>query len=283
VAEYLATSRGVECAADRVAIVSGTQEALDLAARLLLDPGDRVALEDPGYAGAAQVFQALGARLVAVPVDGEGMVLDRKKLEGVRLVYLTPAHQFPLGVSMSVARRLALLEWARGSGAVLLEDDYDSEYRYAGMPLPALQGPDRSGSVIFTGSFSKVLFPALRLGYLVLPEDLMNRFAAGQSLSHRHAAYLEQVVLTDFITQGHFGRHLRRMREVYAGRLGVLLEEVKSRLAGALEISGVEAGLQTAGWLAPGLDAPGIAARRAAPRGTRKRSGAECGRLSGWL
>ncbi len=264
VAEYLATSRGVACTPERVAIVSGTQEALDLTARLLLDQGDRVALEDPGYSGAAQVFEALGARLMPVPVDGEGMVLDRKRLDGARLVYLTPAHQFPLGVSMSIARRLALLEWARGAGAVLLEDDYDSEYRYAGRPLPALQGIDRSGSVIFTGSFSKVLFPALRLGYLVLPEDLVDRFAAAQSLTHRHAGYLEQVVLTDFITQGHFGRHLRRMREVYAGRLGVLLEEVKARLAGALEISGVEAGLQTAAWLAPGLDASRIVERLAA-------------------
>ncbi|MBK7715344.1 MAG: PLP-dependent aminotransferase family protein [Gemmatimonadetes bacterium] len=263
VAEYLTTARGVHCTPERVAIVSGTQEALDLTARLFLDPGSRVAIEDPGYSGARMAFQGAGARLVPLPVDAEGLVLDRRRLEGVRLVYVTPAHQFPLGVSMSVARRLALLGWARETGALILEDDYDSEYRYAGRPLPALQGLDTGAQVIFTGSFSKVLFPALRLGYLVLPDDLVERYEAAQSLTHRHAAYLEQVVLTDFIAAGHFGRHLRRMREVYAGRLALLAEEVRGRLAGALELGGVEAGLQTAGWLAAGLDADAIAARAA--------------------
>jgi len=215
-ADYLRTSRGVRCAAEQVAIVSGVQEALDLAARVLLDPGDRVCLEEPGYVGAARVLEACGARISAVPVDGEGMALPGPRLAGARLAYVTPAHQFPLGTSMSLPRRLALLDWARRSGALLFEDDYDSEYRYSGRPLPALQGLDRHGLVLFAGSFSKVLFPSLRLGYLVIPEDLVDRFAAAKSVASRHAPPFEQAVLSEFITEGHFGRHVRRMREVYA-------------------------------------------------------------------
>jgi GntR family transcriptional regulator/MocR family aminotransferase len=166
---------------------------------------------------------------------------------------------------MSLARRLQLLEWARKSGAVIFEDDYDSEYRYSGRPIPALQGLDRNGLVLYAGSFSKVLFPALRLGYVVIPAGWLHRVEAMQSLTIRHAPLLEQLVLSDFITEGHFGRHLRRMREVYAERLSVLLEEARLRLAGLLEISDVEAGLQTAGWLRGGLDAE-LAAAAAAKR-----------------
>ena len=254
VADYLTASRGVRCVADQVAIVSGVQEALDVVARLFLDRGDRVAIEDPGYVGATHVFEALGATVVPAAVDTEGITVDGPALNGARLVYVTPAHQFPLGVGMSLSRRLALLEWARRSGAVIVEDDYDSEYRYAGRPVPALQGLDRHGQVLYTGSFSKVLFPSLRLGYLVVPADLADRVAATQSVTHRHAPLLEQAVLSDFITGGHFGRHLRRMREIYAERLQVLLECAGERLAGLLEISGVEAGLQTAGWLSEGID-----------------------------
>jgi GntR family transcriptional regulator/MocR family aminotransferase len=261
VAAYLTTARGVQCSAEQVAIVSGVQEALDLVARLFLNPGDRVAIENPGYIGAAFAFEAFGATVVPVPVDAEGLTLG-DPLQGARLVYVTPAHQFPLGVSMSLPRRLALLEWARTSGALLFEDDYDSEYRYSGRPVPALQGLDRHGQVLFAGSFSKVLFPSLRLGYLVLPPDLVDRFAAAQSVTHRHAPLLDQAVLADFLVEGHFGRHIRRMREVYAERLSVLLESAKESLAGRLEISGVEAGLQTVGWLRGGID--GEAAEKAA-------------------
>jgi GntR family transcriptional regulator/MocR family aminotransferase len=163
---------------------------------------------------------------------------------------------------MSLPRRLALLEWARASGALLFEDDYDSEYRYSGRPVPALQGLDRHGQVLFAGSFSKVLFPSLRLGYLVLPPDLVDPFAATQSVTHRHAPLLDQAVLADFLAEGHFGRHVRRMREIYAERLSVLLASAKESLAGRLEISGVEAGLQTVGWLRGGID--GEAAEKAA-------------------
>ena len=260
VATYLSTSRGVKCIPEQVAIISGVQEALDLAARLFLNPGDRVCMENPGYPGAAIAFKAGGAKVCAIRLDDEGMQVQDLSMRGARLIYVTPGHQFPVGVTMSLARRLRLLEWAGKSGALILEDDYDSEYRYAGRPVPALQGLDRHGLVMFTGSFSKVLFPSLRLGYLVLPADLVDHVSKTLSVTNRHAPLLEQAVLCDFITEGHFGRHLRRMREVYAERLSVLLECARHSLTGLLEISGVEAGLQTAAWLPRGLDSELVAA-----------------------
>jgi GntR family transcriptional regulator/MocR family aminotransferase len=202
------------------------------------------------------VIEAVGAKICAVPLDAEGM---RVPDGGARLVYVTPGHQFPTGTIMSLSRRLELLEWARRSGALIFEDDYDSEYRYSGRPVPAMQGLDRTGQVIFAGSFSKVLFPSLRLGYLVIPPDLVPRFEAAKSVATRHAPLLDQAVLCDFIAEGHFGRHLRRMREIYAERLTVLLETARQRLSGLLELSNVEAGLQTAGWLSGGLDAESAA------------------------
>jgi len=263
VAEYLSTSRGVRCVPEQVAIVSGVQEALDLTARLLLNPGDRVCVENPGYPGAVLVFKAFRARICAAGVDDQGIEVRRLPSQGVRLIYVTPGHQFPLGTTMTLARRLQLLEWAQKSGAVILEDDYDSEYRYSGRPIPALQGLDGSGLVLYAGSFSKVLFPALRLGYVVVPSGLLHHFEAIQSLTFRHAPMLEQLVLSDFITEGHFGRHLRRMRAVYAERLSVMLDEARQRLAGLLEISSVEAGLQTTGWLCGGMDAESATAAAA--------------------
>jgi len=265
IADYLITSRAVRCAPEQIAIVSGVQEALDLVARLFLNPGDRVCMENPGYIGASLVFESVGAKISALGLDNEGMQLRAQGLRGARLVYVTPGHQFPLGISMSLPRRLQLLEWARESGALIFEDDYDSEYRYSGRPVPALQGLDRNGSVLFAGSFSKVLFPSLRLGYLVIPPDLVNYFAATKSVISRHAPMVDQAVLCDFITEGHFGRHLRRMRGVYAERLSVLLQRARERLAGLLDISGVEAGLQTVGWLRGGITAES-AARAAAAR-----------------
>jgi len=265
VASYLSTSRGVKCVPEQVAIISGVQEALDLAVRLFLNPGDRVCMENPGYPGAAIAFKAGGAKVSAIRLDDEGMQVQDASMRGARLVYVTPGHQFPFGVTMSLARRLRLLEWAGKSGALILEDDYDSEYRYAGRPVPALQGLDRDGLVLFTGSFSKVLFPSLRLGYLVVPPDLVDYVSATLSVTSRHAPLLEQAVLCDFITEGHFGRHLRRMRQIYAERLSVLLECAHQSLTGLLEISGVEAGLQTAGWLRSGLDGE-LAAAAAAKR-----------------
>ena len=266
IAHYLSTSRGVNCSAEQVAIVSGVQEALDLAARVCLDPGDRVCMESPGYTGAANVFEAVGAKIVPVPLDYEGMRVRAKDFADARLVYITPGHQFPMGITMTLARRLKLLECARRSGALIFEDDYDSEYRYGGRPVPALQGLDGHGIVLFAGSFSKVLFPSLRLAYMVVPPDLTEHFAATISVTTRHAPLLEQAILCDFITAGHFGRHLRRMREIYAERLSILLESARETLGGLLEIVGIEAGLQTAAWLAEGIDGES-AMKAAAQRG----------------
>jgi GntR family transcriptional regulator/MocR family aminotransferase len=262
VADYLRTARGVRCTEAQVAVVSGAQEALDLLGRIVLDPGDRVCMESPGYLGAALIFEAFGAKVAPVPVDADGMRVPDPRTRSVRLAYVTPGHQFPLGMTMSLPRRFELLEWARTTGALIVEDDYDSEYRFSGRPIPALQGLDQHDLVAFVGSFSKVLFPSLRLGYLVVPPDLIDLVAAAKSVTNRHAPVLDQAILCDFITAGHFGRHLRRMREVYADRLGVLLAEAERQLSGLLEISGVEAGLQTAGWLSPGIT--GAAAAQAA-------------------
>jgi GntR family transcriptional regulator/MocR family aminotransferase len=268
VAGYLNTSRGVKCSADQVLIISGVQQALDRAAHLLLDPDDPVWLEEPGYAGAAYAFQAVGARICRVPVDSEGLNLEigQRRCPRPKLVYVTPAHQFPLGATMSLRRRLALLEWARKSGSLIFEDDYDSEYRYSGRPIPALQGLDRAAMVIFAGSFSDVLFPALRLGYLVVPPDLVEIFAAAESVSTHQPPLIDQAILADFINEGHFARHVRRMRELYANRLATLLECARQRLKGLLEIPDVEAGLRTVGWLQNGIRAE-AAAKAAAERG----------------
>ena len=206
---------------------------------------------------AAAVLRAVGAQICRVPVDTEGLDVERgiRRWPRPKLVYVTPAHQFPLGVTMSLRRRLALLEWARKAGVLIFEDDYDSEYRYSGRPVPALQGLDRAGVVIFGGSFSAVMFPALRLGYLVVPPEMVDVFAAAQSVSTHHPPLLGQAVLCDFIREGHFARHIRRMREVYAERLNVLLKAAREQLSGLLEISTVEAGLQTIGWLRRGISA----------------------------
>jgi GntR family transcriptional regulator/MocR family aminotransferase len=264
VADYLNTSRGVKCAADQAVIISGVQEALDRTAHLLLDPGDPVWMEEPGYPGAAAAFRAVGATISPVPVDSEGLNLEAgNKLPKPRLVYVTPAHQFPLGVTMSLRRRLSLLEWAGKTGAIIFEDDYDSEYRYSGRPIPALQGFDRSHSVIFAGSFTDVLFPALRLGYMVLPPGLVDVFAAAEAVSTHHPPLIDQAILCDFIREGHFARHVRRMRELYAERLSVLLKSAKEKLSGLLEIPAVEAGLRTVGWLQNGISAERAAQRAA--------------------
>jgi GntR family transcriptional regulator/MocR family aminotransferase len=263
-ADYLKTSRGVKCVPGQIMIVSGVQEALDLAGRVLINPGDRICMEDPGYLGAALVFEALGAKIFPVRVNDEGMEVPGPRHRDIRLTYVTPAHQFPLGIGMSLCRRLELLEWARTSGSLIFEDDYDSEFRYSGRPVPALQGLDQHGAVLFAGSLSKVLFPSLRLGYLVIPRNLVDHFAATRSVISRHAPLPEQAILADFMTEGHFGRHIRRMREVYAERRGVLLECARERLMGLLDIAGVEAGLQTAAYLPPGVPGEAVVTAAAA-------------------
>jgi GntR family transcriptional regulator/MocR family aminotransferase len=259
----LSSSRGVNCAPEQIAIVSGLQEALDFVGRIFLKPGDQVCMENPGYTGAVLAFQAYGAKIVACDLDDEGVRLEQLPRRGVRLLYITPAHQFPLGTTMSVARRLQILEWARKSSAVIFEDDYDSEFRFSGRPIPALQGLDRHGLVLYAGSFSKVLFPGLRLGYVVLPPDVINAFEAAKSLTSRHSPILDQVVLSEFISEGHFARHIRRMRQLYGERLSMLLESARQKLAGMLTISDIEAGLQTVGWLGSGLTGESVAAAAA--------------------
>lgn len=254
-AHYLGSSRGVRCTADQVVIVSGVQQALDLLARLLLKRDDPVWVEDPAYVGATMAFSNAGAKVVPVPVDEQGLSVSA----GVRMcgrprgMYLTPAHQFPLGVTMSLERRIEVLKFASRVGAFVIEDDYDSEYRFEGRPVPALQSLDRSSSVILVGSFSKLLFPSLRLGYVLLPPSLIDYFLAFRLQTDFRSVSLDQAVLCDFIEGGHLGRHLRRMRDLYAGRLATLLDGGRRPLKGLLEISNIQAGLYTVGFLKNGM------------------------------
>ena len=268
IAAYLGASRGVSCMPEQVIVVAGSQQGLDLAARVLLDPDDPVWVEEPGYIGARGALAGAGARLVAVPVGREGLDLAAgMSLEpAARMVYVTPSHQYPLGVTMSLSRRLALLDWARAAGAWILEDDYDSEFRYAGRPLAALQGLDMDGRVIYCGTFSKVLFPALRLGYLVVPPDLVDAFVTARALLDRHPPTLEQVVLASFIGEGHFLRHIRRMRALYRERQSVLLAAARETLGELVELAPAETGMHLLGLLPPGVD-DRAAARAAAAYG----------------
>jgi GntR family transcriptional regulator/MocR family aminotransferase len=244
IADYVARARAVECRPEQVVVVYGSQQGLDLVARLLLDPGDRVVLEEPHYAGARRVFQAAGAHLVAVPVDGEGLCVDAiRPATQMRLACVTPSHQFPTGAVMTLSRRIALLAWAERAGAYVLEDDYDSEYRYAGRPVESLQGLDRSGHVLYLGTFSKVMFPALRLGYLVLPEPLVAPFTAAKALADTGGAGLEQRALADFLNEGHFERHVRRTRARNRVRRAALLAAIAEHLGERAEVAGGGAGL----------------------------------------
>ena len=251
VAAYLQTSRAVRCEPEQVLIVAGAQQALALIAQVLIDETDAVWMEDPCYLGARNAFGAAGARVVSVPVDREGFDLQSalQKNKTARLACVTPSHQFPLGVVMSLARRLALIEWARANNAWIVEDDYDSEFRYAGRPLASLQGLDKAGRVLYVGTFSKTIFPALRLGYLVVPENLVDVFTAARALSDSHSPSIDQAILTDFIEAGHFSRHIRRMRALYAERQAALVAAAQKYLAGLLDVSKDEAGMHLVGWL----------------------------------
>ncbi len=257
IAEPLRTARAVRCEADQVLVVSGSQAALRVCAAALLRPGggDVVAVEEPGYPGARVALAAGGATLAPVPVDAEGVDVGALRALGpnVRAAYVTPSHQYPLGVSMSAARRLALLEWSARTGAWLLEDDYDSEYRYVSRPLGALQGMDAAGRVVYVGTFSKVMFPALRVGYLVVPPPLWDDFVAAREALDLFSPTLYQLALADFLREGHFARHLRRMRATYARRREALLDGLARHCAGALEVHNADAGLHVTTLLARGL------------------------------
>ena len=224
IAEYVGASRGVRCSPEQIIVTLGVQQAVDLIGRFLLATGDQVWMEDPGYSGALQTLRATGARIVPVPVDGDGLIVKtgRKLAPKAKLAYVTPANQFPMGVTMSADRRLELLRWAASANAWIVEDDYDAEYRYVGHPVAALQALDNCGCVIYVGTFTKMLFNALRLGFMVLPERLVEAFVSARSFVDRHPPTLDQAILAEFITEGHFGHHLRRMRQTYAERIDVL-------------------------------------------------------------
>jgi GntR family transcriptional regulator/MocR family aminotransferase len=265
IAAYLGMARGVRCTADQVIVVAGAQSGLSLAARVLLDPGDAAFVEDPGYYGARAAIVAAGARPIPVIVDAEGIDVEAARRSAAAAVaYVTPSHQFPLGVTMSLPRRLALLAWARAAGMYIVEDDYDSEYRYVGDPLPSLQGLDSAGRVIYVGSFSKVLFPALRIGYIVVPDQLNEAFVTTARFAAFHVSTLEQAALTDFIADGHFARHIRRMRALYAQRGATLVNAIGQHLDGHVEVTAAHAGLHLIGWLRDGVDDARVAARAAA-------------------
>jgi GntR family transcriptional regulator / MocR family aminotransferase len=245
IAAHLRTARGVRCEAHQIMIVSGSQQALEISARALLDPGDRVWMEEPGYSFARTVFSFSGCGIVPVPVDAEGLnvAVGIKKSPSARAVLVTPSHQYPLGVTMSASRRLQLLDWAESHGSWIMEDDYDSEYRYESMPVTSLQGLDRNSRVVYIGTFSKVLFPSLRLGYIVIPADLVERFLAVRFAIDIAPGNFHQAVLADFIREGHFSRHIRRMRGIYAERRGALIESIRAELGDRAEIQGAEAGM----------------------------------------
>jgi GntR family transcriptional regulator / MocR family aminotransferase len=245
VCNYLRTARGVRCESQQVMIVSGSQEALEVSARVLLDPGSSVWVEEPGYWLTRRVLTFAGCRLVPVPVDGEGLNVAAgiKKCRNARAVYVAPSHEFPLGVTMSASRRLQLLDWAERSKAWIVEDDYDSEYRYDSMPIASLQGLDSNSRVIYIGTFSKVLFPSLRLGYMVIPKDLVHHFLEARRTIDISPAYLYQAVVTDFIREGHFARHIRRMRQLYGDRRALLVKCLRQEFRSSLEVMGSEAGM----------------------------------------
>ena len=251
IAEYLRAARGVNCSAEQVIVTAGSQQALDLAARLLLDPGDAAWVEDPGYLGARGALRAAGVRSIPVPVDSGGLsvVEGEKRAPKARLACVTPSHQYPLGMTMPLSRRTSLLAWARRHRAWIVEDDYDSEFRYSGRPLQALQGLDPIGCVIYTGTFSKVLFPSLRLGYMVVPESLVDTFVSARALVDRHPPGLEQAIVAEFLAEGHFARHVRRMRTLYAERQEALVLALGREFGGAIEASPAEAGMNLTAWL----------------------------------
>jgi GntR family transcriptional regulator/MocR family aminotransferase len=265
-AAYLARSRGLRCDADQVLIVSGSQQGLDLLARVCLDVGDTAAVEDPGYPPARAICTAAGASILPVAVDDEGLVVAALRGQAAmpRLLYVTPSHQYPTGVTLSLRRRLELLEWAAAAGTLVVEDDYDSEFRYSGRPLPALQGLDERGCVAYVGSCSSVLFPPLRIGWIVAPRRLFAPLVAAKWLADRQTATLDQQVLADFIASGDFTRHLRRSRRLYGGRRGALAAAVATHLPPACRLTGDAAGLQTLLVLPDGIAEAAVVAGAAA-------------------
>lgn len=242
---YLRTARAVKCDPSQVMIVSGSQQALEISSRVVLDPGDSAWIEEPGYWLTRSVLRGAGAKMVPVPVDEEGLNVAAgiKMRRKARAAFVTPSHQYPLGVTMSASRRMHLLDWAQQAGSWVIEDDYDSEYRFENMPIASLQGLDGHSRVIYIGTFSKTLFPALRLGYVVMPADLVERFTAVRHALDLTPAYMSQAVLNDFMREGHFARHIRKMRALYHERRTALVESIEKEFEGEVEILGAQAGM----------------------------------------
>lgn len=256
VAAHLKSARGVNCSAEQIVITSGAQQALDLTARIFLSKGDTVLMENPCYKEAQNSFAAIGAKIVSVDVDAEGFDAEKipKTSENAKLIYVTPSHQYPLGVTMTLARRLALLEWANRHNAFIIEDDYNSEFRYSGRPLASLQGLDKNNRVIYIGTFSKTIFPALRIGCAVLPPELVDVFTTARALADVHSPAIEQAILAEFIAEGHFARHVRRMRKLYERRQEILVSECEKHLKDLLKVEKADAGMHVIGWLRENVD-----------------------------
>jgi GntR family transcriptional regulator/MocR family aminotransferase len=265
---YLRAARAVKCDPSQIMIVSGSQQALDITTRVLLDPGDSVLIEEPGYRLERTILSAAGCRIKPMPVDQEGMEVSQaiRKYPGARAAFVTPSHQFPMGSTMSAARRLLLLNWAQRCGGWVIEDDYDSEYRFDAQPIASLQGLDANARVIYIGTFSKVLLPSLRIGYIVIPPDLVERFTAVRFAMDIYPAYLLQEVLADFMAFGHFGRHIRKMRQIYSRRRSALVESIQTLFGDTLEIHGAAAGMHVTVTLPSGFDDREIAACAARER-----------------
>ncbi|MCB5943612.1 PLP-dependent aminotransferase family protein [Acidocella sp. KAb 2-4] len=257
-AEHLRTARGVRCEPEQIVITTGIHQSIDLTARLLTDPGDTVWLEDPCYWGLRHSLQSLGLKLRPVPVDAEGLNWSGTRGAAPRFIVATPSHQYPLGMVMTLPRRQALLEQARAHGSWIVEDDYDSEFRYGTRPITSLQGLDRDGLVIYVGSLSKTLFPGLRMGYIVAPPSLAAAFAEGVAELYREGQLQQQAMLADFIAEGHFAAHIRRMRGLYSRRRQALLEAIHAEFGESLPVMGDNAGLHLVLSL-PGLDDRAIA------------------------
>ncbi|AQA02098.1 transcriptional regulator [Mycobacterium sp. MS1601] len=250
IAAYISVARGIHCSADQVIVTTGSQQALEFCARILLDPGDAAWLEDPGYLGARAALISAGARIIPVPVDAAGIdVAAGVGIEAAaRLAIVTPSHQFPLGYTMSLERRLALIDWAASNSAWIVEDDYDTEFRYVGKPQAALKAIDTHDRVVYVGTFSKTLFPSLRLGYVIAPANVVDGFTAAHLSSDMHAHLMDQAVVTDFIEQGHFAQHLRRMRVLHLERQHKLIEYAE-RVSDRMVLTPSDGGLHLLGRL----------------------------------
>jgi GntR family transcriptional regulator / MocR family aminotransferase len=268
IAEYLGAVRGVRCEPSQILVTTGSQQALLLCAQVLLDSKDRLLMEEPGYPGARQAFTTAGVQLIPVRLDKEGMSIEAISRRGLdaRAVYVTPSHQYPMGMTMGATRRMLLLAWAARVGAWIIEDDYDSEYRFGSRPIASLQGLDTDGRVIYIGTFSKVMFPALRLGYVVVPADLVSAFSAARDSADVFSPTLYQAAMTEFIREGHFARHIRRMRMLYMERRRALVDAIQAEMGDTLQVIGAEAGMHLVALLPRGADDVAVS-RKAAQRG----------------